>query len=478
MRAPNQLFLDNQWVDASTGERTDLLDPANEQVIDSVPMASEADLEQAVACAAKGFEVWKNTDAWTRSRVLGRTADWLRAHTEEVAQCLTQEQGKTLAEARGEVGATADQYEWYAGEALRVYGRTVDAHSREHRILVLRQPVGPVAAFSPWNFPALLTARKIAPALAAGCSVVVKPPVEAPRTALYLAQAALESGLPAGVLGMVTGRSSFISRYLIASPVIRKVTLTGSVPVGKELARQCAEELKPISLELGGHSAVLVFEDADVEDAAEKCARAKYRNNGQVCISASRFFVQESVLERFTQRFVQVTRTLTVGDGRTAGIDVGPLANKKRLDATKALVADALEKGARLSCGGRSPDGMDKGFFYMPTVLVNVTPDMAIMQEEPFCPVAPVTSFVDLADGLAKANSTPFGLAGYVFTSSTKTAFLASEGLDCGMVGVNNLVIATAEAPFGGVKHSGMGREGGVEWMESYTTAKYVNIRL
>ncbi len=478
MKAPNQLFISNEWVDSSSGEKTEIINPATEEVIDTVAMASQKDLEKAEADAMQGYQQWKETDAWTRSRLLSRMADWLRKNSEDIAITLTQEQGKPLSEARAEVHASAEQYEWYSGEALRIYGRIVEAHSKEHRILVLRQPVGPVAAFSPWNFPIMLTARKIGPALAAGCSVIVKPPIEAPRSPLFLAQAAKEAGLPSGVLSMVPGNPPFVSRHLIDSPVIRKVSLTGSVPVGRELARLCAEKLKPISLELGGHSAVLVFEDADIEDAAEKCARGKYRNNGQVCISASRFFVQESVLSKFIKKFTEITRSLKIGNGKDPGVDIGPLSNRKRQDCAQALVADAVSKGARIEYGGFVPKEFSKGYYYMPTVLTGIREDMTIMHEEPFCPIAPITSFQNLEDGLSKANCTSFGLAGYVFTKSTKTAFLAAERLDCGMVGVNNLVISTPEAPFGGVKQSGMGREGGTEWIEAYTTAKYINIRL
>jgi len=478
MNAPDKLYIDGAWRPASTGETLDIIDPATEDVVGAVPVASQQDIDDALEAAQRGFEAWRQVDAWTRSRALRTIADKIRDRLEDMARTLTEEQGKTLPEARGEIGAAADQFEWYAGEAQRIYGRLIDGHDRGHRYMVMRQPVGPVAAFSPWNYPSLLSARKLAPALAAGCSVILKPPIEAPRTALWLAWACEDVGLPPGAVSMVTGRSGEISQRLIASDIIRKVSITGSVPVGKELMRQCAESLKPISLELGGHSPVLVFEDADVEEAAEITARGKFRNNGQVCIAASRFFVQESVSDRFIERFVEVTESLKVGDGREDGVDVGPLANRKRLDATRSLVEDAVAKGAVVAAGGARHTDFDRGFFWRPTVLTGVDASMEIMTEEPFCPVAPITTFTDLADGLAKANATPFGLAGYVFTKSTRTAFLASEGLETGMVGVNNLVIAAAEIPFGGVKASGFGREGGTEWVDAYTVAKYVNIKL
>jgi len=472
------MYIDGRWVPASDGSRVEVVDPATEEVADSVPAATREDLDTALAAADRAWRAWRDVDAWTRSARVRRVGELIRQRADTIAEVLTEEQGKPLAEAKGEIGATADQFDWYADEARRIYGRIVDGHSRSHRLLVMRQPVGPVAAFSPWNFPALLSGRKIAPALAAGCSLVVKPAIEAPRTTMMLAQACHDAEIPAGLVNVVTGSSSMISEHLLASPVIRKVSLTGSVAVGQQILRLAAEGIKVVSMELGGHSPVLVFEDADVEAAAEIAARGKFRNNGQVCIAASRFYVQESAAQRFTDTFVEVTRSLRLGNGRDPGVDIGPLANQRRLDATMSLVDDALERGAVLAHGGRRPDGFPRGFYFMPTVLTNVDPEMKLMTEEPFAPIAPITTFTDLDDALAKANATEFGLAGYVFTSSTRTAFLSAEGLDVGMVGVNNLVIATAEAPFGGVKLSGFGREGGTEGIEAYTVAKYVNLLL
>jgi succinate-semialdehyde dehydrogenase/glutarate-semialdehyde dehydrogenase len=472
------MFIDGEWVPASDGARREIINPANEERADSVPVATASDLDRALEAAERGWRDWREVDAWTRSAAVRRIADWIRDHADAIAAVMTEEQGKPVAEARGEILAAADSYDWHADEARRIYGRIIDGHSRAQRLLVMRQPIGPVAAFSPWNFPMLLSSRKVAPALAAGCSIIVKPAIEAPRTSLCLAQACQETGIPAGVVNVVTGDSSQISRHLILSPVIRKVSLTGSVEVGRQILRLCAEQIKACSMELGGHSPVLVFEDADVERAAETCARGKFRNNGQVCIAASRFYVQESVRDRFVDRFRAVTDTLRVGNGKDPSTDVGPLANQRRLEATEALIQDAVGKGAVVACGGRRAEDFDRGFFFKPTVLLDVNDSMNIMHDEPFCPVAPITTFSDLEDGLAKANATEFGLAGYVFTRNTRTAFLASEGLDTGMVGVNNLVIAAAEIPFGGIKKSGFGREGGSEGIEAYTITKYVNILL
>ncbi len=478
MHVPNQMYIDGTWTHASDGATLDIVDPATEETVDTVPVATTEDLERALDAADRAWKTWRETDAWTRSATVRRVAELLRERTDAIAEVITEEQGKTLGESRAETLATADQFDWYADEARRIYGRVVDAHSRAHRIMVLRQPIGPVAAFSPWNFPALLSSRKIAPALAAGCSIIVKPAREAPRTTLCLAQACHDAGVPAGVVNVVTGNSNMISRHLCTSPIIRKVTLTGSLPVGREILHLCADGVKPVTMELGGHNPVLVFDDADVERAAEIAARGKFRNNGQVCIAASRFLVQESVAKPFIARFVEVAQSLRQGNGRDPQTEVGPVANKRRLDATQDLVDDAAAKGAVIACGGHRSPEFKKGYFYKPTVLTGVDAGMKIMQEEPFCPVAPITTFKDLDEALALANGTEYGLAAYVFTRSTRTMFLASEGLEVGMVGVNNLVIATAEIPFGGVKSSGFGREGGTEGIEHYTTAKYINVLL
>lgn len=475
---PNQMYIDGRWVPASDGATIDIVNPATEEVVDAVPRATAADLDAALGAADRAWKEWREVDAWTRSAKVRRVADLLRERAARIAGVLTEEQGKTIGECLGEIRATADQFDWYADEARRIYGRVIDGHSRAHRLLVIRQPIGPVAAFAPWNFPALLSGRKIAPALAAGCSIILKPPIEAPRTCLLMAEACHDAEIPTGVLNMVTGNSSMICRHLLASDVIRKVSLTGSLPVGQEILRQCAEGIKSVTMELGGHSPVLVFDDTDVEHAAETCARGKFRNNGQVCIAASRFYVQESIAERFIEHFTAVAKSLKLGAGKDPGTDVGPLANRRRLEATEALVADAVAKGAVVRCGGRRAPGFARGFFFEPTVITGVDASMTIMNEEPFCPVAPIATFTGLEDGLAKANATPFGLAGYVFTKNTRTAFLASEGIEAGMIGVNTLLLATAEIPFGGIKKSGYGREGGSEGIEYYTTAKHINIAL
>ncbi|MBI2570830.1 MAG: NAD-dependent succinate-semialdehyde dehydrogenase [Candidatus Schekmanbacteria bacterium] len=475
---PNQLFIDGHWVGPAEREVLEVIDPATEQLVDRVPVATDADIDAALAASAAAFAEWRHADAWTRSQLLRKVSAVLREWVEPMAATLTEEQGKPLREARGELAATADQFDWYADEARRIYGRVIDGHARDNRLLVLRQPVGPVAAFSPWNFPALLPARKIAAAVAAGCSIIIKPAEEAPRTCLWLARACAEAGAPRGLINVVTGHPEHISTRLIRADVIRKVSLTGSVPVGKKLLKLCAELVKPASMELGGHAPVLVFADADVERAAETAARAKFRNSGQVCIAASRFFVHAAIAEAFTRRFVEVTRALRLGDGRDPDTDIGPLASSRRRDAAEALVADAVARGARVRWGGERPAAFPRGFYFFPTVLTGVTDEMRVMNEEPFCPIAPITTFATFDEAVARANRSDYGLAAYVFSRDTKTTFLAAEALEAGMVGVNNMVIATAEAPFGGVKMSGCGREGGSEGIEAYTHTKYVNIGL
>ena len=478
LAAPAGLFIDGAWRAASNGATIAVVDPATEDVIAHVPDATDADVDDALASTARGFAIWRSVGAWERSAVLRRMADIVRADVDRYAAVMTAELSKPLAQSVAEVLSSADQFDWYADEARRIYGRTVDGHSPDMRITVRREPIGPVAAFAAWNFPSLLPARKIAPALAAGCSIIVAAPVEAPLSCLLFAEAAQRAGLPDSVLTILTGEPPRISERLIGSPVIRKVSLTGSVPVGILLNTMAARSLKSVSMELGGHAPLLVFPDADIDAAARAAALGKYRNAGQVCISASRFLVHESVIEQFTAAFVDQAQRLRVGPGTDPGSDMGPLGSAKRLAAVEHLVDDAVSKGARIALGGHRPDEFQAGFFFAPTVLTNVSQDMEVMTEEPFGPIAPITSFATFDEAIALANSTPYGLAGFVYTRDLALAYRASEALEVGMVGVNHVTIATAEAPFGGVKDSGFGREGGTEGIESYTHAKYVNVLL
>lgn len=472
------LYIGGSW-GPSVGRGTKaVVDPATEDVLGQIPDATAEDLDRALKSAETGFAVWRGTQPWERGSKLRKVAELIRERVEPLAQLMSGETGKPLAEARAEWGATADQFEWYAEETKRIYGQLLEGRQPDVRLSVIYQPVGVVAAFSAWNFPALLPARKIAAALGAGCSIIVKPAGEAPGSCMGIVQACHDAGLPAGAVNLVTGNSKTIAQHLIRSPVVRKVSLTGSVPVGKELLRLAAEGVKKVSMELGGHAPVLVFEDADVVKAAEAAAAAKFRNCGQVCISPSRFYVHEAVYEPFAKRFTEVAKGLKIGRGCEEGVTMGPLANARGLETAKSLVSDALGKGAELLTGGRAPAGFNRGFFYEPTVLGRVPDHARIMIEEPFAPIAPISTFRDFDEVIARANALPFGLASYVFSKSLRTATLAAEAIEAGMVGVNDMLLATAEAPFGGIKESGMGREGGSLGIRDYLEPKYIKTKL
>jgi succinate-semialdehyde dehydrogenase/glutarate-semialdehyde dehydrogenase len=474
------LFIDGRWCAAAGGGSREVIGPADEEIIGFIPMAGQADLDAALAAAQRGLAQWRRTSPWERAAVLRRTAELIRARAEINAELMSIETGKPLAQAKGEIGDAADQFEWYAGETQRIYGQTIEGRVPEIRMQVRWEPVGVVAAFSAWNFPALLPSRKIAAALGAGCSIIVKPASEAPGSCMAVVQALREAGLPDGVVNLVTGDSGYISEYLVRSPAVAKVTLTGSTGVGKRLLHLAADGVKRVTMELGGHAPVLVFEDADVEYAAEQCARFKYRNCGQVCASPSRFYVHESIYAAFCDRFAEVARSLKVGHGLHPDTAVGPMANRRGLDNAHRLLGDALGRGARLLAGGGRPEGLasERGYYLAPTVLADVPDDALIMREEPFAPVAPIAPFADFDEALRKANSTPYGLASYLFSRSLKTATLAGEAIHAGMVGVNELAIASAEMPFGGVGESGMGREGGSLGLRDYLEPKFIRSRL
>ncbi|WP_183344706.1 aldehyde dehydrogenase family protein [Conexibacter arvalis] len=472
------LFVAGAWEEAGPRERIEVENPATGETVATVPVATAADLDRALAAAEAARSTWARTDAWTRSALVRAAGAALARRAEEVAATIVREQGKPLAEARAEVGYAVETFDWYADEARRLYGRTVPGHRGDARLTVLREPVGPVAAFTPWNFPAVTPARKVAAALAAGCPVILKPSEETPGAAFHLAEACEEAGLPLGLLSVVCGVPAEISGRLLASPTIRKVSLTGSVPVGRTLMAQCAEHLQVPTLELGGHAAVLVFADADLDAAVERCVTAKFRNAGQVCLAPSRFYVERAIAEPFARRFAERAAALTVGDGFDPATEVGPLASARRLEATERLVADAVGRGAELLCGGRRPPGRERGWFYEPTVLTGVDPASALMVEEPFAPIAPLLGFDGLEEGLRLANATPYGLAHYAFTRDLRTAQLALEGLEAGVVGINTCLTSTVEAPLSGVKQSGIGAENGVEGIEAYTVVKYGQVQL
>jgi succinate-semialdehyde dehydrogenase/glutarate-semialdehyde dehydrogenase len=472
------LYINGQWSWGSGTQKRPILDPATEEVIGHIPDATADDIDDALHSAATGFQAWRKVQPWERSERLRKVSDLLRQRIDLLAIVMSTESGKPLAESRGEWIACAEQFEWYAEETKRIVGQIYEGRDASTRMSVIFQPVGVVAAFSAWNFPALLPARKIAAALAAGCSVILKPAGETPACAAAIVKACHDAGIVPGAVNLVTGNSSRIAEQLIRSPIVRKVSLTGSTPVGKQLLHLCADGVKKATMELGGHAPVLIFEDADIETAAEACAKAKFRNCGQVCASPSRFYVQEGAYERFAKRFVEVATQLSIGRFDKPGSDFGPLANLRGLDHSKRIVSDAIARGAKLLTGGKQPMGIASGFFFEPTVLGDVPDDATIMIEEPFAPIAPLARFSNLEDVLARANATPFGLTGYVFSRDLRTATLAADALEVGMVGINEVSIASADAPFGGIKESGMGREGGSLGIKDYLEAKFIKTRL
>lgn len=471
------LFIDGGWRAAKGGATVDVIDPATEERVGAIPHACSADLDEAVAAAGKAQAEWAATSGWERSRILRAMADNLRGRIDDAALMMARESGKPLAEARGEFNAAIDQFDWYADEARRIFGHTLGGRDPGVRLDVIYNPIGPVAAFTAWNFPALLPARKISAALAAGCTVILKPSGETPASAFLFAEAAKRARLPRGVLSVVTGDSAEISRHLIASPVIRKVSLTGSVPIGKQIMKLCADGLKRLSLELGGHAPVLVFGDVDPVAVGKACASAKFRNNGQVCISPSRFYVHASIKAPFAAAMAEYARALKLGSGVDPDVTCGPMINYRGRERVEGLVRDAIERGAGVLAGGDRPSNFNRGYFFEPTVLDDVPDSARVMYEEPFGPVAPISAFVDADEVIRRANSTPFGLAGYVFSNSLSNASKAAAALEVGMVGVNDMMLAAAEIPFGGVKDSGFGREGGQIGILDYLEPKYIKLR-
>lgn len=467
------LFINGEWIAASERDTAPVVNPATLRELGRVPLATAADLDLALRTAKRAFDVWRNTVPTERARILKGGADLIRERAAHIAELLTLEEGKPLAESHDEVLRAAEYFEWFAEEARRIDGRVVPSNRPRVQQLVKKQAIGPVAAFTPWNFPAITPARKLSAALAAGCSVIIKPGEESPATALALARALDDAGLPKGVLQVVFGVPDEVSKTLIASPIIRKVTFTGSVPIGRLLAARAAEGVKPITLELGGHGPVLVFKDAEVERAAVEGAANRFRGSGQVCISSTRFLIQREVYEEFVGHFVSATQALKVGDGTQPGTQVGPLANPRQIAKMEELVADAVARGAKVLAGGKRIAG--DGYFFEPTVLADVPMDARVMHEEPFGPIAVLMRFDQLEDGLAEANRLPYGLSAYAFTNNARTALDVGDGLEAGMIGINQYRIVSTELPFGGLKESGIGSEGGAEGIEFYLTNKFIS---
>ncbi|AVO41132.1 NAD-dependent succinate-semialdehyde dehydrogenase [Simplicispira suum] len=469
-----QLLIANQWQEAQSGKRIDVVNPATGAVMAQVAHAGKADLDRALEAAQRGFEAWRATPAFERAQTMRKAAGLVRERADAIARLMTQEQGKPLAEARGEVLAGADILEWFADEGMRVYGRIVPARRPDMQQMVLKEPVGPVAAFTPWNFPINQIVRKLGAALATGCSFLVKAPEETPASPAALLQAFVDAGVPPGTVGLVYGDPAEISSYLIAHPVIRKITFTGSTAVGKQLAALAGQHMKRATMELGGHAPVIVAEDADVAAAVKAMAGAKFRNAGQVCISPTRFLVHNSVRQAFTDGMVQYAEQLKVGDGLDAETRMGPLANPRRMTAMDDLVRDAEKAGADVLTGGKRLAG--EGNFFAPTVLGGVSLDASVFNHEPFGPVAAIRGFDSLDEAIAEANRLPYGLASYAFTQSIKTAQQLASRIEVGMLWINQGAATSAEMPFGGVKDSGYGSEGGPEALEAYLLTKTVSI--
>ena len=471
-----QAYVDGAWVDADQGRTLAVTDPATGEVIGQVPNLGTAETRRAIAAAEAAWPAWRGLTPADRGQRLKRWQDLMLAHQEDLARLMTAEQGKPLAEARGEIAYAASFFDWFAEEGRRVYGDIIPPHQADKRILVLKQPIGVCAAITPWNFPAAMLTRKVGAALAAGCTMVARPASETPFSALALAVLAERAGIPPGVFNVITGDSGPIGAELTGNPVVRKLSFTGSTAVGKLLMRQCADTLKKLSLELGGNAPFIVFDDADLEAAVEGAIQSKYRNTGQTCVCANRFLVQDGIYAAFAARLAERAGELKVGPGREPGVVQGPLINEAAVAKVEAHIADALAKGASLLTGGaRHALG---GTFFQPTVLADLAPEMLIAREETFGPVAPLFRFATEAEAIALANATEFGLAAYFYTRDLARAWRVSEALEYGMVGVNSGLVSTAIAPFGGVKQSGLGREGSRYGIEEYLEIKYVCVEV
>jgi succinate-semialdehyde dehydrogenase / glutarate-semialdehyde dehydrogenase len=475
MLAPALSWFDGQWVPAGPEAPLPVLNPATGEAMGSVALVDAEVLQRALAAAQRGFEVWRAVSAYERSATLRRAVALIRERREAIARLMTLEQGKPLSEALGEVNTSADNIEWMAEEATRAYGRLLVPRQAGITQAVRREPIGPVAAFCPWNFPALTPARKIAGALAAGCSLILKPSEETPYTAVELVKAFIDAGVPPNALHLVFGEPAMVSAQLIGSPVIRKISFTGSTAVGRQLLAQAAQGVKRATMELGGHAPVIVFDDVDPVTTARQAVAAKFRNAGQVCTSPTRFFVQRGVHDAFVEAFVQHTQALRVGDGLDAATQMGPLVHERRVAAMQRIVDDAVSCGSRLACGGRRLPGA--GSFYAPTVLTEVPADARILHEEPFGPVVPIVAFDSDDEIWAQANALPFGLAAYAMTKSLARSEAAAERLEAGMVCINHYTVSTPASPFGGVKDSGYGSEGGIEGLDAYLVVKCVTQR-
>jgi succinate-semialdehyde dehydrogenase/glutarate-semialdehyde dehydrogenase len=473
-----QQYINGRWCDAVGGKRLEVINPATELAIAEIAFGGREDCAQAVAAASQALPAWSKKTAYERAAVLKKTADLMRQRADQLARTLTEEQGKPLPEAKGEVLHSADTFEWFAEEGKRLYGQLIPASAPGKRHFTMKHPLGVVGAIGPWNFPITLQARKIAPALASGCTIVCKPASQTPLSLVHVFECLIEAGLPAGVANLVMGSASGISDEFLENPAVRKISFTGSTAIGKQIMARAAGQVKRLSLELGGHAPFIVMPDADPEAVAKAAVMGKFRNNGQVCISPSRFFVHSDIAKKFTEATVAAAKALKLGNGLEPGVEVGPMFEEKALESTRKLIADATSKGAKCLTGGDKSTRFEKGYFFEPTVLADLPANADVLTEEPFAPVMPLLEFRTIDEAIAKANNTKYGLAAYIFTNDASVGFALAEGIEAGIIGWNDPVPATPQCPFGGMKESGLGRELAHEGIEAYVETKYVSLKL
>ena len=469
-----QALINGRWRDASSKETLAVTNPANGQQLGSVPKMGGAETREAIDAAAGALPAWRALTAKERSAILRRWFELMMEHQDDLARLMTLEQGKPLAEAKGEISYAASFIEWFAEEGKRIYGDTIPGHQADKRLLVIKQPIGVTAAITPWNFPSAMITRKAGPALAAGCTMVLKPASQTPFSALALAELANRAGIPEGVFNVVTGSASEVGNELTGNPLVRKLSFTGSTEIGRQLMEQCAKDIKKVSLELGGNAPFIVFDDADLDKAVEGALASKFRNAGQTCVCANRLYIQDGVYDRFAEKLQQAVSKLQIGDGLQPNVTIGPLIDEKAIAKVQEHIADALDKGARVATGGKSHEL--GGNFFQPTILVDVPSDAKVAKEETFGPLAPLFRFKDEADVIAQANDTEFGLAAYFYARDLGRVFRVGEALEYGIIGINTGLISTEVAPFGGVKSSGLGREGSKYGIEDYLEIKYMCI--
>jgi succinate-semialdehyde dehydrogenase/glutarate-semialdehyde dehydrogenase len=478
MATVTPMYINGEWVQAENGGTLPVVNPATEEVIGQMAYGTRADVRRALEAARDALPGWMKLTAYDRARFLKKAGDLMRERADALARALTTEQGKPLAEAKGEILHSADTLEWFAEQGKRAYGQLIPNSVPGKRHLTLKHPVGVVAAISPWNFPVTLQIRKMAPALAAGCTVVGKPSPETPLVMVEAFKCLVDAGLPKGVANLVLTRNEDFGDEIIENPIVRKISFTGSTPVGKMIMRRAADQVKRVSLEMGGHAPFIVLPDADPEAVAKAAVIGKFRNNGQVCIAPSRFFVHKDIQKKFTEVVVETARALKMGNGLEPGVEVGPMIGPKGLEKTASLVQEAVGRGATVMTGGGRSKRFERGYFYEPTVLTGLHPQSQLLTEEPFAPVMPLMDYDKLDDVIKVANSTRYGLAAYVFTNDVTAMFKLAEGLEAGIIGVNDPVPATPQCPFGGMKESGYGRELAAEGLDAYLETKYVSLKL